>query len=133
METKKEPEIIVEKTTKKIEEPINMVKNSPLNTIFTILKQTKGAILLSILSIVLSVFVLTFSFSIMAQNGVTLIATIILAIYVIIIGIVALLSSFVAIWLTKNNLKQTHLLIAFILSIISILMLVGSILVIYLL
>jgi len=133
METKKEPEIIIEKTTKKAEEPKNEVKNARFNTIFNILKQTKGAIILSILSIILSVFVLTFCFSIMAQSGVTLIATIILALYVIIIGIVALLSSFITIWLTKDNLKKTQQLIAFILGIVSILMLIGSILVIYLL
>lgn len=105
---------------------------SPFKMAFNMLKNNSSGLLISILSIILSIFVFTFSFSIKAQTGVTLVATIILAIYVIMVGICSLLFGILGIFITKDRLNKTNSLFAFIISIISLLLLIGSILVIYL-
>ena len=106
-------------------------KFSKLGAIGTIL--SVNTLKIALVSLFISIFILTFSFSIAAQSGLTLIANIILAIYVIFAGIISLLLAGVDIFLTCKNLKSPKFLASFIISVVSILSIIASILIVYIL
>ena len=118
-------------TNKDINELGKNKKISKLSALTTIL--SVNTLKIALLSLFISIFILTFSFSITAQSGITLLANIILSIYVILAGIISLLLAGVDIFLTCKNLKSPNFLASFIISIVSILSIIASILIVYIL
>lgn len=119
----------------KVEKSEKAHSNSTFKMAFTMLKgneNTRSGLIVSILAFTLSLFVLLVTLTVKAQTGFIMVALVLLIAYMIAIAILALAVGFVALMLTKNKLKQTCSLVGFILSIVSILTVVGSVLIIYL-
>ncbi|MGD9900916.1 MAG: hypothetical protein AB7S44_00010 [Spirochaetales bacterium] len=120
-EVKPEPAVEGEKINLR-KEAINRLK---------LAQEPKGTFILSIVGFVLSFFVMVVTLTIKAQPGFAIIPLVLLAIYMVAIGIVALGVDFTALTLSKNRLKQKKGLIAFLVAVVSVLLVLGSLLIIY--
>ena len=133
----KEAKQVKEKQVKdvKAKEAAKPQTTSTVKTAFTLLKGSNSSCIglyIAILGFALSLFVMLATIVIKAQTGFIIVALVMLVTYMIVFAILALILNFTALAFCKNSLKKTCSLIGFIMSIISVLLIVGSVLIVYL-